>query len=588
MLRSSRTIVSLVRHLMLGTAGTLAVAAVSTTLVGCKDESQPEYWVEKLSDASWRPRAVKRLEQFYEDSVTKAGKKEDAPEVKALLDKIVEPLTKTYVDNYGDLDGKSRVSLIKLLSAFNDPRTEPALKKAFEEFAKKPATSKDDTDIKWAVRATASLKLASLADPMLQAFSKLRASSMLGGVTYKDFNEAMTSMPQKSWAGPLTALLEVELERPGQADSKDAAKIDAYRDQQFWQLTAVQVLGEVGDEGTVEPLLKVMLDPQKADIQADTLIALVKLGKFANPSALKLLTAPMDDKLATFHAARVQKATGAKEAPKDSPHIATAALIVGTIGRAESLTPMIEALGKADKDVNRAVIARELTKIPATDASKAAFKAAFEKISIEANIPPGYNALQLLAEASGSFFDASMVDWLLSRATATKGEGEAIKALQGAILVTAIKLAKPDQLPTVKKVVDSLGTQIEKDFYAQAEKLTKECGDRAACYISAMEKGENQDQKNQLIGVKAGYMVAILGTEKERDELVAGLSSIENASIRFVAASAIDFLSPKGSTEAADKLAAIIEKNKKSGDANRMAGDAPLRQVMVRIRSRAS
>ncbi len=588
MLRSPRTILSLVHHLMLGTAGTLALAVVSTTFVGCKDEGQPEYWVEKLSEASWRPRAVKRLEQFYEDTITKAGNKNDAPEVKALLDKIVEPLTKTYVDSYAELDGKSRVALIKLLGSFNDPRTEPALKKAFEEFAKKPATNKDDTDIKWAVRATASLKLASLADPMVQAFSKLRASTMLGGVTYKDFNEAMAAMPQKSWAGPLTAMLEVEMERPGAADSKDASKIDTYRDQQFWQLTAVQVLGEVGDESTVEPLLKVMLDPQKADIQADTLIALVKLGKFANPAALKLLTAPMDDKLATYHAARVQKATGAKEAPKDSPHIATAALIVGTIGRAESIAPMIEALNKADKDVNRAVIARELTKIPATAASKDAFKAAFEKISIDTNIPPGYNALQMLAEASGSFFDAGMVDWLLTRATATRGEGDAVKALQGAILVTAIKLAKPDQLPAVKKAVDALGTQVEKDFYAQSEKLLAECKESAACYVAAMEKGENQDQKNQLIGVKAGYMVAILGGEKERDELIAGLSSMENAAIRYVAAAGIDFLSPKGSTEAADKLLDIIEKNKKSADANRIAGDAPLRQVMVRIRSRAS
>ena len=71
MLRSSRTVVSLIRSLVLGTATTTtATVMVASLLVGCKDESQPEFWVEKLSDASWKARAVKRLEQFFEDAAT--------------------------------------------------------------------------------------------------------------------------------------------------------------------------------------------------------------------------------------------------------------------------------------------------------------------------------------------------------------------------------------------------------------------------------------------------------------------------------------------------------------------------------------
>src|SRR5262245_43567309 len=142
MLRS-RTIVLLIRSLVLGTAATVMTGAATTTLVGCKDESQPEYWVDKLEDPSWRPRAIKRLEQFFEDTVTRANKDVQNPDVQALLNKIVDPLTKSYVDHYGDLDTKTRVSLIKLLAAFRDKRTEPALKKAFEEFAKKPTGNKD-------------------------------------------------------------------------------------------------------------------------------------------------------------------------------------------------------------------------------------------------------------------------------------------------------------------------------------------------------------------------------------------------------------------------------------------------------------
>jgi hypothetical protein len=203
MLRSSRTVVSLLGSLLMSTATTTtATVLVATTLVGCQDESQPEYWVEKLSDAAWKARAVKRLEQFFEDAVTKNGNDIKAQGVQDLINKTVEPLTKTYVTDYDTLDSKTRVSLIKLLASYRDKRTEPALKKAFDEFAKKPATAKDESDVKWAAKATGDLKLESLAVPMVEAFAKFRASTMLGGVTYKDYLESMLDMPSKAWVGP--------------------------------------------------------------------------------------------------------------------------------------------------------------------------------------------------------------------------------------------------------------------------------------------------------------------------------------------------------------------------------------------------
>ena len=122
MLRSSRTLASLISRLVLGTASVVATASLAVSVAGCKDEGQPEYWVDKLDEASWRPRAVKRLEQFFEDAVTKANNDVMAPEVQAFGNKVIEPLTKTYVEAYDDLDTKSRVSLIKLLASFRDKR----------------------------------------------------------------------------------------------------------------------------------------------------------------------------------------------------------------------------------------------------------------------------------------------------------------------------------------------------------------------------------------------------------------------------------------------------------------------------------
>ena len=131
MLRSSRRVASLIGALMLGSATPAAVVGAALSATGCKDESQPEYWVDKLNEPTWRARAVNRFEQFFEDSLTRANKNLKAPEVQELINKSVEPLTKAYVEGGDQLDPKSRVALIKLLSGYRDKRADPAFKKAF-------------------------------------------------------------------------------------------------------------------------------------------------------------------------------------------------------------------------------------------------------------------------------------------------------------------------------------------------------------------------------------------------------------------------------------------------------------------------
>lgn len=581
MLRTSRTVVSLIRSLVLGTAHTTAATVlVASVLVGCKDESQPDFWVEKLSDAAWKARAVKRLEQFFEDAATRNGNDIKAQDVQALIDKTVVPLTQCYTADYDTLDSKTRVSLIKLLAAYRDKRAEPALKKALEEFAKKPATGKDESDIKWAARAASDLKLESLAVPLVDAFTKLRASTMLGGVTYKDYSEAMLEMPSKAWVGPLIARLSPEITPPG----KDKSAIDPFKDELFWQTTAAQLLGVIGDAQAVEPLLKVMLDPNKADIQATALLALVKLGKATVDAASKLI-AGKDDKLVGHSLRRIKEISG--KDPQGTPYVATAALVLGTSGRADATPALVAALA-AEKDApTRAVIARELTKVPASEESKAAFKAAFESFTLETEIPPGGHALEVLTEAAGQFYDSGMVDWLLERAAKTKGAGDDLKAFQAGVTQTAMKLAKADQLAAVKAAVDRYGSaEIEQKLFKLIEAQVKACGDRAACYVAAIQKPESLEQATQFAGVKAGYMIGILGNDAARDELVGAIDGLRNAAVRFVAAQAIDHLTPKGSKSVSEKLNAIITKNAKSADREKSAYDSPLKQVMYRIDAR--
>lgn len=586
-MRTSRALASLISSLMLS-SGLTAAVLVTPALVGCKDEGQPEYWVEKLDDPSWRARAVTRLVQFYEDTLSRKNNDLKAPEVVEFVNKTIEPLTKLYVEQYDNVDSKSRVALIKLLADFRDKRTEPALKKAFDQFVKLPKSSRDETDIKWAARAMEDLKLESLQLPMLEAFRKLRTSSMLGGVAYRDMSESLIAQtPNKALVGPLIQMIEVQVSPP---NDKDKSSFDDWKDQIVWQDTAAKMLGKIGDPSATEPLIKVMLDPTKGmteftTVQITSVLALVKIGKPAADAAAKLLKSG-DEKLQSFQLRRIREVAGTDE--KGKPWVQTAAIIIGTIGRQDSIPAMVEAMKSEKDDATKAIIARELTKIPATPDSIEAFKETFTSLPLGAELPSGGHAIDALAEASGRFCDPSLTPWLLETAGKLKGDADDRKAAQAAMTVTALKLAKSDDLPAVKEAVGRYGSDLEKGLLKQVETAVGACKDDAGCYIGLMTKPENQKMDNQFIGIKAGYMVAILGNEAARDKLVDSLGSISNAGLRFVASQAIDKLSPKGSKAAAEKLNTIITTNAKSPDRDKAQGDSALKEVMFRLNARGS
>ncbi len=604
MFRSSRSIAILIRHLMVGTAATVATATVATALVSCQDESQPQYWVKKAEDPKWRPKAIKRLEQFYQDALTRAGNDPTKPEVQELLNVIVEPLTRAYLDGYDNLDTKTRVSLIKLIASFRDKRTEPALKKALEGFVAKPTGKREEEDIKWAIRAQSDLQLPALQPLILQVFQKLETSSMLGGITYKDLNECMLQHPEKEWAEPLKKMLEAEIKPP---EKKKPETVEAYRNQLFWQTVSAQVLGELREPTAVEPLIKVILDPYKGDVATTALLALVKIGKPASDRAMKVLRSE-DKELVDFHLQKLAKATAKDGEPKaddveklakEKPHVPMAAIMLGMIGQRGAIDPMIKTMKEMEEKNNKAVILSELTKIPATDASKAAFKEGFEQLDMDVRLPPrGGKALpDLTSDAVTRFYDPSMLDWLIERGEQTKGYGDDLKDFRATILVTMFKLAKPDQIGKLDEYLTKWGTKntdkksknkyFESSMHDLSVEVLKACGDKVPCYLTTMESSDAQSKDNQFKGIKCAYMATIYGDEKTAMQIVERLQSIENAAVRFAASQAIDHLLPNGSLEVADELEKIIEANKKTADSDRIAGDAPLKQVLYRIRSRA-
>ena len=336
--------------------------------------------------------------------------------------------------------------------------------------------------------------------------------------------------------------------------------------------------------------MKVMLDPTKGmteftTVQITSVLALVKIGKPAADAAAKLLKSDYE-KLQTFELRRIREVTGSDE--KGKPWVQTAAIIIGTIGRQDSIPAMVEAMKSEKDDATKAIMARELTKIPATPDSIEAFKETFTSLPLSAELPTGGGAIDSLSEAAGRFCDPSLASWLVETAGKLKGDADDRKSAQAAMTITALKLAKAEDLPTVKGAVERYGTDLEKGLAKQAETAVSACKDDPGCYIGLMQKPENQKLENQFVGIKAGYMVAILGNEAARDKLVDSLGSISNAGLRFVASQAIDKLSPKGSKSAADKMNTIITNNAKSPDRDKAQGDSSLKEVMFRLYARGS
>ncbi len=589
MLRTRRAAISLLRALVFGTAlpslgaGALGAASLAAgtlgalSLTGCQDESQPEYWVDKLNDNSWRARAIKQLDQFYEDAATRASQSGDSPELRALTEKIVVPLTNTYVEQYDNVDEKTRHRLIKLLATMRDPRTEPALTKAIGEFAEK---GRGGEDLKWAARAAVDLKLSSVSDKLLGAFLKLRADSEEGGPVYRDLNTSMLAMADKSWTPQLIDKLDAPMELPGPGE-QDKAKVSEFRNQQFWQTTAAQLLGVIRDPKGVDALFRVILDPSKANVQADAYISLVKIGKPAVERASQILQG-QDKEMVELAASKARKASGSALLASDAPHVRAAAIALGTIGHASAAPALISALESSQNETNKAVILRELTKLPASAEIKQAFKTGFASLSQDAVIPPGQAAKPQLAEAATSFFDPELVPWMLQQTAAAKKDEE----LQSALLVAAIKLMTADQLASVSSAINKFGNELVKQVFGEAAAVVKACGKDGACYLDATTKSANQTDKAQFAGIKAAYMLGVYGNEKLRDSLVSSIDSVSNGAVRFTASKAIDFLSPKGSAAVADQLQKVVEANVKRGDQEKIAGDAPLKQVAYRLRSR--
>lgn len=601
---------SIFRSLLCGAALSSAVIASGATLSGCRDENDPMTYVEELKDPVKQPVAIKTLIQKYEDAMTKDKKDRNGPNVKPLVDKIIEPLTKVCLD--AGVKDRTRSTLVKFLADARDARAEACLKKTLEDY--KPDTNEED--VQYVMRAVAAMKMTSLQAQVLKTFETIEYSRAKAKLIKVDVTNAVLAVSDKSQEDFFIKMLDKPF---------DNANQQAMQNEAFWQTVASRALGEMKSEKGARPLLKLILTPSKGPIANTALVAMVKIGKPAIKPAEALLKGE-DTELVKWSSEEALKGAekdkdgkipdSVKKAAEKS-YLATAAQVLGALGSAGSTGPLVsqaEKLAASDekgKEKERAeelgtkvIICLSLPQLPRDPKALELYKKTYEDVKLDLETIAG-PAKELMADSSSDFFDASLASFLVTSAKELKGESGEVDPVRSYSLVAATKVMKANQVEEVQALYDmktvieetddkgkvqkkdsTIGKAFEKEF-KQAKDLLGNCKDGVDCYFAALTSDENQAKEKQFTAIKAAYMIGILGGDGDRAKLVDALPKIQNDAVRITALKAFEVLTPKGDNAAADKLLGFYDKAEEAKDEESMKNFGMFIQSAARMRARA-
>lgn len=559
----------LVGALCLGAAAFAAPVVASVSLVGCADEADAQTWVNRLDDPAKRPAAIKRLSQFFEDTWTKANKDRSNPELVALLNKIVEPLAKQYTG--AQLDEKTRKELIKLLADMRDTRAAPALTKALSEYE----AGKNDEDVKYAAQAVGGLaEMGKLTDqPLIDAlwtcFAKFQVSKAKSINLVKDLHDAVLAVKHLSYGPKAVEKLSAPVDPKNPESMMDQT--------QFWQKTAIQVIGEIKFTGAVKPLVKVLLTPDKAELRATAQTALMKMPKESEAALVAALKGEDPD------AQLLAPLWGESKA-----HVAVLGDTVSWIGRPAGRDAVLAALAAADNDTNRTVLAQSLIRYHADAKLIDAYKAAYGKLSPGARIEllGGLFGRAALAQASSHFYDAQLVDWILKESATLKAEeGEALHVMG---LEAAVKLMLPAHKKAVGEAVAKYWSTKEQEIFKVSAEPIDKCAQDVGCYLKLLDAPVPSTPPTASMGpIKAAWMCAVLGNDATRKELLARVDRTKHGGVRQTIVEVIDYLTPKGDNDAAAVLEKVVAADQAAGNKNLLLADDALVKVALRLRARA-
>jgi hypothetical protein len=583
-MRTARTVVCTLR--LLSAAASVA-APTSTLLVGlgagaalvaCDDENDPKTWVKRLDDPAQRANAIKRLTQMYEDRMTKASNDASAPEIKELLDAIVDPLTKTYTA--GGLDDKTRTDLMKSLAEMHDARTQPAIAKSLKDFE----MGKTDDEARVACESINFMSKAgtkldqTVVDELWNVFSKFQVSKAKSERLYHALHDAVVTVHDPSYGDKAIDKL---------TKAVDPTSVDSQKDQiQWWQLTAVQVIKELKYTKAVKQLVIVLLTPSKLDLNANVRTTLLKMPSAAEPELIKALNGADPDYVK------------AGEAFKDKTNLAIVADTLALLSRPAGRDAVLNAIANADTDTTKTGFAQALVQFPEDARVEPAFLAAYNKLRWDASVEllGALKPRAALAQAAANFYDPNLTDWLLKEID--KAPDSPSKLL---LWESALKVMPPPKKGDVAKAFDKIKSgldgqvaSVSKQYLDYAGQALDKCGTNKGCYVSLLDEPiPSTPPTANFKATKAVWMVVEYGgdgaaADATRADLMKKVDKVKDASARLSLVEAIDELAPKGDTAAADALDKIVASDQKAGDKNVLMADDSVVKIALRLRARAA
>ena len=576
-MKTAHTLVCTLR--LLSAAATIAapvgLVLVGSALVACDDDNDPKTWVKRLDDPAQRGKAITRLTSFYEDDMTKVGNKADDPSIKALLDTIVDPLTKTYVA--GGLDDKTRIDLMKFLAETHDPRTQPAIAKALTSFE----SGKTDDEARVSCEsikymANAGVKLdQTVVDALWGVFSKFQLSKTNSQRLFQAIHDAVLAVKDPSYGDKAID----KLKAPVPANPS----VDVQKDQlMWWQQTSVQVLSDLQYTKAVKQLVITLLTPTKTGaLGASIQFALLKMAKTAEPELIKALNG-------TDPAYNIA-------GWDDKTNIGVIARVLAIIGRAPGRDAVLAALPGADTGTSRTELAQSLTQFPPDPRSEPAYLDTYKKVPWDDTdaLLAGLSPRIALAQTSANFYDPKLCDWLVKEMKgAPDYSGRTVQ------LEAEVKLMTPDReddvqgaLANLKKEMPAQGFDQVQSMWTAADGALKKCKTDAGCYLGILDEAIPAAPPTAYYKqVKSTWMAVIYGgggaAGATRAALLGKVDKIKNAGARIAVVEAIDELSPTGDVATADALDKIVAADTSSGDKDVMSTDNTVAQVAWRLRVR--
>jgi len=615
------------------------IAALAFTTACEENESDPMTHVARLNDPAKQTKATETLMKMAGNALSDEKGDHNGKTFKALLDKIVDPLTKLCTD--GKPSDAARANMIKTLADSWDPRSAPCLNKVLGEWTQ----GTNDTEALLIFRSVASSKMPEMRDSVMKVFTTLKCADAHLDNLYIAVQDAAAAVAtpadvpkledllKRPWPGVFMSMKTGDAtEQTWVANGK---KVDpkTIENEAFWQAGAALMLGKLGADSSIKPLVKILLDPAKIannDVNTAAHLSLVKFGtkviKVAEPlikgTDTELVQYSKEESMKPL--ADIKDAKALKEATSgaEKAYVGVAAEVLSNVRTKEAVAPILAALDGAD-DYTKAVLVSTLAGLPKTDESVKAFKSTFDAIKPDTSSPAGGRAREWLIKQTTQFYDASFVPWIIDEAGKVKDNADDFR---DAALEPAITLMTSDQTGDVWKLYttkDSDGKPIGKfgneDTWYFAKAVVDECTDKVECYFDKVmnpkywdapkrdeawndpknkdashEKWDLDHKENLVAGLKAITMIGVLAKPDTKikdvpikQALIDAFPKITFGAFKTKLLELVLLLSPDGDKELAAKLQADIDAADAAKDEKKIKSLQSFKQLVTVLNMRA-